>query len=548
MIVVMALALGVIGVRLATLQTVENKHVDALARAQLVFAKPLPAHRGAILDRNGEPLALSLPRTTVFADPTLVRRPTELANRLAPILGRPAAVLEAELRTPQSRYVPIAPQVGSGVVAAVRALGDPGIGFVDEDKRILPDRSLAGPVIGSVSDGRGAGGLEAAYDRVLSGRAGRLEEERDPSGRVIPAADQHETPARAGSDLVLTVDQSLQFQVEQHLVAEVGKVRAQHGMAVIADVRTGDILAMAQVDGPSGSRPAHPSSPSARNRLFTDPFEPGSTTKVITAASALETGAIDPTTRFDVPASIKIGDGVFVDDEPHATASWTVSDILQRSSNVGAIEIAHQVGRANLDRYMREFGFGAKTAVDFPGESRGILQAPTSVDPSIMGSMPIGYGIAVTTMQTLQVFATVANGGVSRPLRLVDATIDAAGRRHRRSTLPGRRIVSAQTAATLTTILQGVVANGTGKQAAVPGFDTAGKTGTARKPPYKPPLHYMASFAGFVPAESPRLVGIVVLDDPETEIHGGAVAAPVFSQIMQDGLRLTAGKVSAPAP
>ncbi len=476
------------------------------------------------------------------------QRPTDLANRLAPLLGLPAARLETELRTPGTRYVRLAAQVDPDVAAAVRKLGDPGIGFVAEDKRFSTDDSLAGPVIGSVTDGRGGSGLEAAYNAVLSGRAGRLEEERDPSGRVIPAADQHETPAEAGSDLVLTLDQSLQYQVEQHLVAEVAKVRAQHGMAVVADVRTGDILAMAQVDGPAGGHPARPAPPTARNRAFTDPFEPGSTTKVITAASALETGAIDPTTRFDVPASIKIGDGVFADDESHGTESWTVSDILQRSSNVGAIKIAATVGRATLDRYMRDFGFGARTAVNFPGESRGILQSPSSIDPSIMGSMPIGYGIAVTAMQTLQVFATVANGGVSRPLRLVDATIDAEGHRHRRSSLPGRRIISAQTARTLNTILQGVVANGTGKQAAVPGATTAGKTGTARKPPYEPPLHYMASFAGFVPAESPRLVGIVVLDDPATEIHGGAVAAPVFSQIMQDGLRLTAGKVSAPAP
>lgn len=549
MLVVMALALGVIGFRLAELQTVGNPHFDTLARGQLVYAERLEARRGSIFDRTGAPLALSVPRETVYADPALIKDPDKVATQLAPLVKRPVAEVRAELQTPNTNYVRIAEQVAPSVAVAVDALGNPGIGLIDEPKRFTPNGRLAGPVLGSVgTDGKGLAGLESAYESVLSGRSGRLEVDRDPNGRVIPAADQRTKPSVAGSDLVLTIDQGLQYQVEKDLTAEVEAVRAKHGMAVIADVRTGDVLAMAQIDGPTARRPAQSSPATSRNLLFTDPYEPGSTTKVITAASALESGAIDPTTRFDIPASIRMGDALFVDDEPHPTESWTVRDILERSSNVGAIRIASRVGRSRLDRSMRDFGFGARTAIRFPGESGGLLPAPTTDDPAIMGSMPIGYGAASTAMQTLQVFATVANGGMSRPLRLVDATIDADGQRHPEAAPAGRRIISKTTAATLNDILQGVVERGTGMKARLPGVRVAGKTGTARKPPYVPPLKYMASFAGFAPAQSPRLVAVVVLDEPQTEVYGGSVAAPVFAQIMQDALRLTAGTVSPTAP
>ena len=548
MLVVMGLALGVIGFRLAELQTLDNRHVDELARTQLVRTTDIAARRGSIVDRTGAPLALSVPRPTVYADPALIRDPDALAEKLAPIIGRPVEEVRAELETP-GRYVVLAEKVEPALANEVRAVGHPGIGLFDEPKRVTPNDALAAPVLGTLrSDGVGMGGLEERYDSVLSGRPGELVAERDPNGRAIPAAERREKPAVAGSDLVLTIDLALQYQVEQHLQAEVQAERAKRGMAVIADVRTGGILAMAQIDGPTTAHAAQPSAATAPNWLFTDPYEPGSTTKVITVASALESGAIDPTTAFEVPASIKLGDGVFADDTPHATATWTVRDILERSSNVGAITIAAEIGRTQLDRSMRDFGFGARTAIEFPGESRGLLPAPTTIDPAIMGSMPIGYGAASTAMQTLQVFMTVANGGTSRPLRLVDATIDAEGNRHREAVVPGRRIVSAATASTLNEILRGVVDHGTGVKAAIPGVTVAGKTGTARKPPYDPPIKYMASFAGFAPAESPRLVAVVVLDEPSNRSHGGEVAAPVFAQIMQDALRLTAGKVSATAP
>jgi cell division protein FtsI (penicillin-binding protein 3) len=547
MLVAMALALGLITYKVVELQTVHDPRIDRMARRQSIFSEALSARRGSILDRHGAVLAMSLPRTTVFADPGLITEPGPTAAELAPLLGLPVAAVLSAL-TAEGRYEPLARDVEPDVVARIRRLEEPGIGFQEEPKRFTPGQQLAGPVIGTVTQaGRGAGGLEGAYDSALRGRAGRVEGAQDPIGRVIPAAERNERPAVAGADLVLTIDQSLQFAAEQHLVSEVTATRAQRGMAVVADVRTGDILAIAQVDGAHGRTPARPSPATAPNRLFTDPFEPGSTNKVITAATALETGVIGMDTLFAVEGSIKIGDGVYADDEPHGTEQWTVRDILERSSNVGTIKIADLIGRPTLDRSMRNFGYGARTPVDFPGESAGILHAPDEIDPSIMGSMPVGYGLATTPVQTLQVYMTLANGGRTRPLRLVDATIDAEGRRHTPRSMPSRRIVSEETAAALRSILTDVVRSGTGTRAAVPGTVVAGKTGTSRKAPYTPPLRYMASFAGFLPADAPELAAVVVLDEPEGEVHGGAVAAPVFSAIMQDALRLRAAQVPAAA-
>ncbi len=548
MLVAMGLALGLITYKVIDLQAVNDPRIDRLARRQSMFTETLSARRGAILDRHGAILAMSLPRTTVFADPALIAEPGPLADKLAGLLGRPKAEVLSALTEADSRFVPLARDVEPAVVAELRALEQPGIGFQEEPKRFTPGQQLAGPVIGTVGlDGSGASGLERAFEGKLHGKAGRLEAAQDPTGRVIPAAERREQPAVAGADIVLTLDQSLQYAAERHLVDSVTKTRAKRGMAVVADVRTGDVLAMAQVDGASGSTPVRPAPATDPNRLFTEAFEPGSTNKVITAATVLESGVIDMDTRFSVEPSIKVGAGLYVDNEVHGTEWWTVRDILERSSNVGTIMIADLIGRPSFDRALRNFGYGARTPVNFPGESVGILHAPDEIDPSIMGSMPVGYGLATTPMQTLQVYMTLANGGETRPLRLVGGTIGADGTRHGVRQVPSRRIVSEATASELRSILTDVVKTGTGKLAAVPGTTVAGKTGTSRKPPYLPPLHYMASFAGFLPADAPELAAVVVLDDPEGDIYGGSVAAPVFSAIMQDALRLRAASVSVSA-
>ena len=546
MLIIMVVALVGITAKLVDIQVVSRDRFQLLARQQTIRSVALPATRGSIFDRAGRDLAISVPRPTIYADPSQLQSPKvrqRVAEKLAPVLNIPIADLVVTLTAPKTRhYETVAQQVTARLGRRVASLGLPGIGVVADSKRMMPAGSLAAPVIGKAGTwNNGVSGIEIQYDDILKGSAGSLAYERDPSGREIPAADRREIAAKRGTDLVLTLDSSLQYLVEQQLSAEVEKVKARGGMAAIVDVRTGDVLAMANVVGPTEVAPAHPAPPGSPNRLVTDAYEPGSTAKVATIASALEAGKITLDTRFSVPASITIGGKEFPDDEVHGTADWTAREILPRSSNVGTIKIAGLAGRIELDRTMRQFGFGARTALMFPGEQFGAMQPPNTADPSIMGSMPIGYGISTTAMQTLGVFTTVANSGMSRPLRLVAATIDANGVRQAAPpsrTSPPRRVISAKTAAELNELLRGVVATGTGVKAAIPGYTVAGKTGTARKPPYLPPYRHVASFGGFAPAEAPRLAAVVVLDEPKGNVYGGAVAAPVFSTIMQAALRL----------
>ena len=546
MLVVMVVALAAITAKLVDIQVVSRDRFEALARQQTVRRVVLPATRGSIFDRSGRDLAISVPRPTIYADPSRLQSPKlrqRVAEKLAPVLNIPLPELIATLTQPKkTQFVYLAQQVSARLARQVARLGLAGVGQVADSKRIMPAGSLGAPVIGTAGKyDNGVSGVEIQYDDLLKGSAGTLAYERDPSGREIPAADRREVAAKRGSDLVLTVDQSLQYLVEQQLTAEVQKDNARGGMAAIVDVKTGDVLAMANINGPKGTVPAHPARPGSPNRLVTDAYEPGSTAKVATIASALEAGKITLDTRFSVPTSITIGGKQFPDDEAHGTADWTAREILPRSSNVGTIKIAGLTGRIKLDRMMRQFGFGARTALMFPGEQFGAMQPPTTADPSMMGSMPIGYGISTTAMQTLGVFTTVANSGMSRPVRLVAATIDANGVRHAAPpsrTSPPRRVISAKTAAELNELLRGVVATGTGVKASIPGYTVAGKTGTARKPPYLFPYRYVASFGGFAPAEAPRLAAVVVLDEPKGDVYGGAVAAPVFSTIMQAALRM----------
>jgi cell division protein FtsI (penicillin-binding protein 3) len=302
-------------------------------------------------------------------------------------------------------------------------------------------------------------------------------------------------------------------------------------------VRTGDILAMATVDGATDDAPAHPASASDPNRPLTDVFEPGSTNKVVTIATALEAGLVNPNTVLQVPNRIVVDGQKYEDVDTHP-ASMTVADIVRESSNIGTIEIAKMLGKQRFDTALRAFGFGSPTGLGFPGEASGILLPLDQYNATSMASMPIGSGIAVTAMQMLDVYLTVANGGVARAPRLVAATIDADGNRREQPLGATHRVVSTETARQMTQMLESVVASGTGTKAQIPGYQAAGKTGTARKPPYlKPPYKYVTSFAGFAPAGQPRLAAIVVLDEPQKgSISGGQLAAPVFSKIMQYAL------------
>jgi cell division protein FtsI (penicillin-binding protein 3) len=537
---VACLALGVVAARLAWVQGVAADRFARAGSSELMHQVVVPASRGAIYDSAGNELAVSLPQTTVVADPMQVTNPKAEAAALAPILGLDPSTLQTRLISGTS-FAYVARQVTDQQAARVRALHLPGISFIQEDKRFLADGSLALPVIGTVGvDGQGLSGIEYQYDRLLSGRDGRQLVEQGSNGAEIPGGLEGGQAARPGQGLVLTLSQPLQYEAEQALAAAIVKDRAAGGSVTVEDSSTGDILAMADlVAGPRGGSPG----PSPSNSAAVDVFEPGSVMKSFAVAGALEDHVIGPEERFSVPDTLNLYGDVFHDAEAHPTQSMSVTDILAQSSNVGAITIARALGKDRLYHYLREFGFGSYSPLRFPGESPGLLADPSKWSGTAIATVPIGQDEAVTAVQLLDAYNAIANGGVMVAPRLVEATVGPGGARHPLAPAPRRRVVSSQTAAQLTQMLEQVVQSpaGTGTAAAIPGYPVAGKTGTAQKPlpggrGYQPGA-YMASFVGFVPAERPALTVAVVLDQP-TPIFGGEVAAPVFAQVAQYGLRL----------
>jgi cell division protein FtsI (penicillin-binding protein 3) len=540
MLVVLSLGLSAVILRLTQVQAVSASQYEKLGAGQRIRTINLAAERGAIFDRNGVDLALSVNQQTVWANPKVVTDPAGYAAKLAPILGMEQKALADRLGQKSHAFVYLARKVDDTTADAVKKLNLEGVDFVPESKRFYPSGTLAAPLLGNVGiDNDGLAGLEVQYDKKLAGKPGELVVEQDPQGRRIPQGYSRLEPAVRGSDLILSLDQSLQYELERALVDAVGAATAKGGLAIVEDTRTGSILAMANVTG-DGAGGARPSSPTEHNRAVTDVYEPGSTNKVITMAGALEDGLVTPETKFTVPDKLPMANAVFEDHEPHPPIPWSVTDILVNSSNVGTIMVGQKLGKTRLDHYLRAFGFGAKTNVGFPGEPAGLLLDPDHWYVTSMGTVPIGNGLAVSALQMLQVYVTVANGGMYKPPRLVEATIDADGTRREVPQAEPRRVVSAETAGKLSTMLTQVVQEGTGTNAAVPGYLAAGKTGTARKPlegarGYSG--NYVASFVGFVPSQEPRLAAVVVLDEP-TPIYGGQVSAPVFSRIMQYALRL----------
>jgi cell division protein FtsI (penicillin-binding protein 3) len=547
--IVFAVITAMVG-RLTQVQAVSASVYAEKGSNQRVRHITLAAERGSIFDRNGVDLAVSVAQQTVWANPRVVAsQAEEYAAKLAPILGVDAKVLtdrltrtrkNAEGKEERPAFVYLARKVDEATAEAVRRLDLPGVDFVPESKRFYPAGTVAAPLLGNVGlDNQGLAGLEVAWEESLAGQPGKLIVEQAPGGLRIPQADSDLQPAVRGKDLVLTIEQSLQYEVEQALLEAVKVSSARGGLAVIKDIRTGEVLAMANVTGDEAGG-ARPSNPGENNRAVTDVYEPGSTNKVITMSGAIEEGIVTPETRMTVPDKLAVGNHVFTDHDPHPPVSWSITDIFAQSSNVGTIMTAQKLGKEKLDHYMRAFGYGKRTGVNFPGEATGLVIDPEDYWITTMGSVPIGSSVAVTALQMLQVYATVGNGGVWQSPKLVAATIDANGKRKPTKAGESRRVISEATAAKVNRMLRTVVSDGTGSKAAIPGYTVGGKTGTARKPRVGGLGYegYVASFAGFVPAEDPRLAAVVVIDEPKGYmIYGGQVAAPVFSRIMQYALR-----------
>jgi cell division protein FtsI (penicillin-binding protein 3) len=530
----LTLAFGGLLLRATWLQGVRAESLSRLGQTQHREAVTLPAGRGTIYDRTGVELGLGESATTVYANPRQVVNPRAAAVAVERTLGLDADSVYPQLADRTRGFVYVERQADPAQAAALKRLKLAGFGFYPEERRSYPQRSVAAQVLGYVGiDGNGLSGLELEFDRALAGRAGKETVVKDPSGRVIDVQQQRaETPGR---DVFLTVDHSIQANAEEVLRQTVHKWHAKSASAIVLDPRTGAVLAMAQQPGYDANR--FPSAPRdlQRNRTVTDTYEPGSTFKLITVAAALSERLVAPSTRFTLPYSLHVADRVIHDAEERGTVNYSVAQILAHSSNIGAIELAEMLGRTRLSSWITRFGFGRTTGIDFPGESPGIVLPPEKWSGSTIGNVPIGQGIAVTPVQMAAAYAAIANGGIwSRP-HLVDHVAGGG-----RPSLYRRRLVSKRIADELMLMLKDVVAEGTGQYAAMPGYQVAGKTGTAQKPDSHGGYatgRYVASFVGIVPASRPRLVVLVTVDEPHGAIWGGVVAAPAFQQIARFDLQ-----------
>lgn len=548
LLVVLALALTAVVARLWMVQGPGGREYASFGRNQRMHSAVLPAERGAILDRNGVELAMSTQRRTVWADPRSVRDPAAAARALAPLLGQGEAVLQAKLTT-NGGFVYLARKVEDPVADAVAALRIPGVRLLDEPKRVVPAGQLAASVLGSVGlDDEGLSGLELQFQEQLAGQEGTLLVERDPAGNDIASGVRELKAATRGNQIVLTLDRAMQFETERVLSEQIVTSNAKGGIAIVMDPHTGEILAMANL---VAGGPGKPPVPSRDNMAVTRVYEPGSVNKVITVSAALEEKLVRPTDTLVVPDRMTVAGGVFSDSHSHPTEAMTVERIVAESSNVGTIMIGKRLGKQNLDSYLRSFGLADRAGLGFPGEAEGILPDLEDWSGTSIATLPIGQGVAVTALQMLGAYNTIANGGMYVAPRLVTKVVDADGKWREVDRTAPRRVVSEETAQAMTPMLEQVVADGTGEAAAVSGYRVAGKTGTAEKPREDAAGYeagaYVATFAGFLPASAPRLSMIVALDEP-TPYYGGLVSAPVFSRLASFGVRLLGAPPDASPP
>lgn len=554
-VVVLALMLAV---KLGDVQIRQGPWLARTALAQHHVTLESFAKRGAILDREGGVLVRSLPSESIFAVPTDVVEPHRVAVKLAPLLRKPAADLEAALRD-HSQFRWLARKVPHEVAERVRALNFAGVDTKGEETgvRFVASGRLASTVIGYTgTDENGLGGMEYSLDKLLRGTPGKVQIEADLYGHEVPLGNTHVVErAVPGKTIVTTLDPYLQFESERLLRAAVKKWQAQSGTAIVMDPWTGELLAVANMPDYEPARfGAYP--PDAwRDRAVADAYEPGSTFKLITAAAALESGKFTSASRFPARDSIQVGGRTIFNAEDGMMASGmgseSLEEIIAYSHNVGAAEVGLATGGTWMNRTIRKFGFGDPTQVELPGENPGIVNDPKDWSGSSLATIAFGHSISTTPLAMARAYAAIANGGLLLRPRIVAAIEDSDGTvvyRYARET--ERRVISAKTAATLRTFLRAVVLRGTGNPTArVPGYTTAGKTGTAQvveNGAYLPGA-YVASFIGMIPAEHPRYVIMVKVERPHGSIYGSQVAAPVFAALARAAM-LHAGDMPAFAP
>ncbi|MFH8367266.1 peptidoglycan D,D-transpeptidase FtsI family protein [Streptomyces sp. NPDC018031] len=559
-------------IRLLQVQAVDADAYAAKANINRYVPVRLAAERGTITDRSGIALATTVDAYDITAAPDLLTpgtariddAPRQAAELLAPILGAKRSDLEHKLSAnPKSKYVVLArqqtPQVWNQIKDLKQALADKaeqtggvnvlaGVNREAHSRRVYPNGELAAGILGFVdAQGKGAGGIERQLDGKLAGKDGKRVYAQS-GGRQVPTADVDEQPAVPGSDVELTIDRDIQWAAQRAISEQVAESKADRGYVVVQDTRTGQILALANAPGFDPGDVSAADSATLGNAALSDAYEPGSVSKVMSMAAVLEEGAARWDTRVEVPNRLPRADRAFADDIDHPTWYLTLNGVLAKSSNIGTILATEQLGdsqpRANrvLYSYLRKFGIGQYTGLGFPGESRGILARPGEWSASQQYTIPFGQGLSLNAVQATSVYSTIANGGERIEPSLVRGTRGPDGRFTAAPAPERTRVVSRQTARTLATMLESVVDDneGTGTKAKISGYRVAGKTGTSnRVDPKTGRYHgYTASFAGFAPADQPRLTVYCAVQNPTSGSYfGGQVCGPVYKQVMEFALK-----------
>ncbi|WP_073952648.1 peptidoglycan D,D-transpeptidase FtsI family protein, partial [Streptomyces kebangsaanensis] len=570
----LTLVLLVFTVRLLQVQAVDASAYAAKAGEHRYVVHTLAAERGGITDRNGVALAASVDADDITADPTMFTRdqlkigdgPEQAAALLAPILGQDQAAVAKKLRTPNTRYVLLArrqsPQVWKQIkdlktALAKKAQADrtkktvnvlAGVFSDPSSKRVYPNGDLAAGLLGWVNaEDKGGGGLEQQLNEQLAGKPGKTRYAQS-GGREVPTAGSTETPAVPGSDVELTIDRDIQWAAQNAITEQVRKSGADRGYVIVQDTRTGEILAMANSPGFDPGDLSHADPAALGNAAVQDAFEPGSTAKVVSMAAVLEENAATPLTHVVVPNRLHRGDRLFQDDVDHETWYLTLNGVLAKSSNIGTILATGQLGKTQqeankvLHSYLRKFGIGEPTGLGFPGETRGILAPADKWSTSQQYTIPFGQGVSINALQAASVYSTIANGGVRVRPTLVRGTKDADGRFTPAPEPAKTRVVSEKTAKELAQMLESVVDDeqGTGVKARIPGYRVAGKTGTANRvdPDTGRYRGYTSSFAGFAPADNPRVTVYCAIQNATTGSYfGGQICGPIYKQVMAFALK-----------
>jgi cell division protein FtsI (penicillin-binding protein 3) len=540
-LVFMIFLLVLVVVRLAVVQGVDGAAYATAAEEARLRTYPIAALRGAVVDRDGNPFAYTVAASRVVADPTLVPDADRTARALTTLVQVPEGELAAKF-SQHGRYVVLASQISPETTDAIDKLQLPGISFEDDPVRLYPTGRVGGQVIGFVGhDGAGLAGIEQTFQDELAGTPGRRRVEVGSGGNPIPSGIDESTAATDGDTVKLTLDQDLQYVTEQRLGEACKDGATTRASAVVLDVRTGHVVAMGSCPGYDPGNYSKTDPDLLGNPVVSDVFEPGSVMKAVTLSAALEEGVAKPDTVLSVNGHIDAGDRVVTDAHDHPPASWTVTGILAKSSNVGAIMLAREVGDTKLERYLRAFGLGSTTGIELPGESAGILEKSADWTTSRAANVPIGQGVSVTTLQMASIYQTIANGGVRIEPRIVESVTRPDGKVAAAPAPKSTRVVSQATADEMAYMLEAVVGkDGTAPLGQIEGFRVAGKTGTAQRA--NPACNcyegggYVTTFVGFAPSDAPRYVVAVDLERPTSEAEGGQVAAPVFADIMRYAL------------